>query len=59
MRSLQQQVELKELLCELFIPPRHVARARKGALWDEHQQAWKVVLQGGDPSVPTGGQVGG
>lgn len=58
-RALQQQVELKELLCELFIQPRHVARARKGAVWDDDEQAWRIVLQAGGASAPIGGQVRG
>jgi hypothetical protein len=39
-RSLQQQVDLKELLCELFMPALHVSKVKRLATWDEQQANW-------------------
>ncbi len=58
-RGLQQQVELKEMLCELFIPPRHVSTVRKTAVWDDVSQVWKVPLTQGQGPVMASTQVCG
>jgi hypothetical protein len=39
-RSLDRQIKLKHLMCDTFVPPKHVDLVEQNAMWDSANDRW-------------------